>query len=116
MDSWCEDLQKSSEYNAHALRDDSYLYCQATEEETLKLLKLLQKFEHASGQKVNLLKSSVFFSSNVTSSVKRQLCQRLQMTEASGHTTYLGLPNMMEHSKSATLGFLKDKVKHKIQN
>lgn len=45
---------------------DSYLYCKMNDDEATKLLKLLQIFEEASGQNVNLLKSSIFFSSNIT--------------------------------------------------
>lgn len=44
--------------------DDSYLYCKAEEEQVGSLMRLLQVFEGASGQKVNLEKSVVFFSSN----------------------------------------------------
>lgn len=64
---------------------------------------------------MNLQKSSVFFSSNVNESVRTQLCQSLNIMEATTNTTYLGLPNMMGRSKSSTLSFLKDKVRKKIQ-
>uniref|UniRef100_A0A803P6E4 RNase H type-1 domain-containing protein n=1 Tax=Cannabis sativa TaxID=3483 RepID=A0A803P6E4_CANSA len=44
--------------------DDSYLYCQASEAEASYFMDLLSKFELASGQKVNVAKSSIFFSTN----------------------------------------------------
>lgn len=69
--------------------DDSYFYCKATEEEVLRVSELLQKFEQASGQKVNLQKSSAFFSSNVIQTSKVHLCQLLHIIEANNHTTYL---------------------------
>lgn len=38
------------------------------------------------------------------------------MSEAEGDEKYLGLPNMMGRSKTSTLGFLKEKVKKRIQS
>lgn len=94
--------------------DDSYLYCNANEEEADHMRRLLQEFEQASGQKVNLTKSVVFFSTNVQQEERNQLCSRLQMEEAGEDCKYLGLPNMMKKSKAATLGFLKEKVKNRM--
>lgn len=45
--------------------DDSYLYCRAEEEQGEYICRLLQVFESASGQKVNLDKSVVYFSCNI---------------------------------------------------
>lgn len=68
--------------------DDSYLYCRANEE-ILRVRELLKCFEEASGQKVNLMKSSVFFSANVKEPDRRNFCQLLQMTQAEAGSTYL---------------------------
>ena len=38
------------------------------------------------------------------------------MEEAGDDCNYLGLPNMMKKSKVVTLGFLKDKVKKRVQS
>ncbi|XP_074346913.1 uncharacterized protein LOC141685724 [Apium graveolens] len=93
--------------------DDSYLYCKAGESEAHTMMEILRKFELASGQKVNKLKSSVFFSTNTGLEKKNQICDIIQMGEADENCSYLGLPNMMKRSKSATLGFLKDQVRRK---
>lgn len=45
--------------------DDSYVYVKANPGEAERVLELLGIFERGSGQKVNLLKSTVFFSSNM---------------------------------------------------
>lgn len=78
------------------------------------MIRLLQIFEQAFGQKVNLTKSVVFFSTNVDQEVRVQLCNKLHMEEAGEDCTYLGLPNMMKKSKIATLGFLKENVKNRL--
>ncbi|XP_074343032.1 uncharacterized protein LOC141680816 [Apium graveolens] len=70
-----------------------WAYLKATEEEAMHVLRLLQSFERGSGQKLYRL---------------------LHMEEAGEGGTYLGLPNMMNRSKVATLGFLKDRVKNRV--
>lgn len=94
--------------------DDSYLFCKANETEADHILELLQVFERASGQQVNLNKSVIFFSSNIIESIKLQMCSRLNIEEAAPECKYLGLPNMMHRSKVATLGFLRGKVKKRV--
>lgn len=44
--------------------DDSYLFCKANKESADQILRLLQTFEKGSGQKVNMAKSSIFYSPN----------------------------------------------------
>lgn len=75
------------------------------------MLKILLKYEMASGQMVNKTKFSVFFSTNTDPMTRQQLCSILQMEEADEDSKYLGLPNMMQRSKVTTFGFLKDKAK-----
>ena len=43
---------------------DSLLFCKATDCECRKLVEILELYEATSGQKVNMDKSSVFFSHN----------------------------------------------------
>lgn len=59
--------------------DDSYLFSKATELVALKMADMLQCYEEASGQQVNLSKSSIIFSSNVDIERKNQICQIIQM-------------------------------------
>uniref|UniRef100_A0A803PUD0 Reverse transcriptase domain-containing protein n=1 Tax=Cannabis sativa TaxID=3483 RepID=A0A803PUD0_CANSA len=96
--------------------DDSYVYCKANVEEASSILQLLHVYELASGQQVNFSKSSIFFSKNTSADTRAQLCNMLQMTEASDNSFYLGLPCIMGRKKNAILGFLKEKMKKKIFN
>lgn len=95
--------------------DDSYLYCKANIEEASRVLSMLQCFEKASGQRFNTSKSSVFFSVNMGTSSKTDICEVLGMVEAGNRSTYLGLPNMLGRNKYAIMGFLKDKVTRRIE-
>ncbi|CAA0834983.1 Unknown protein, partial [Striga hermonthica] len=52
---------------------------------------VLVAYQNFTGQKVNLLKSSVFFSRNACDEVKAAVCQVLNGTEVCNSTRYLGL-------------------------
>ncbi|KAL8090023.1 hypothetical protein AgCh_039477 [Apium graveolens] len=95
--------------------DDNYLFCKANETEALRMADLLQTFEEASGQQVNLMKSSVVFSSNVGTECKEKIFQSLQRHEADDAVTYLGLPNLVVRNKSRVLGLLKEKMMQRVQ-
>ncbi|XP_030499797.2 uncharacterized protein LOC115715121 [Cannabis sativa] len=94
--------------------DDSYLFCQATNEAANTLLHILHFFEIASGQKVNASKSNVFFSPNTSSSARDSICSILGMVEASEGSHYLGLFNIIGRNKNAIMGFLKNKVINRL--
>ncbi|XP_062101909.1 uncharacterized protein LOC133809260 [Humulus lupulus] len=96
--------------------DDAYLYCRATQEEATHVMEVLKLFQMASGQQVNLHKSSVFFSANTVPDMRKDICSILNMNEASVNTMYMGLPNILGRRKSAILGFLKDRMRAKIQS
>ncbi|XP_074327492.1 uncharacterized protein LOC141665405 [Apium graveolens] len=95
--------------------DDTYSFCKANEREADHIVDLLQIFERASGQKINAAKSSVFFSRNTAQEFRDAICAMLRFKEAGDNTTYLGLPSMLGRNKSAMLGYLKDRMKEKVQ-
>ena len=53
--------------------NDSLLFCQATPKEGEVVEEILQTYERALGQSINLEKSLVFFSSNTTDIQKQQM-------------------------------------------
>ena len=94
--------------------DDCYLFCKATEGDTLAVKNLLQLFQSASGQEVNLLKSFAYFSRNTSSQTRKDLCSILSISEATANSLYLGLPNSVGRNKRALFGFIKEKLSQKI--
>uniref|UniRef100_A0A803PQB3 Reverse transcriptase n=1 Tax=Cannabis sativa TaxID=3483 RepID=A0A803PQB3_CANSA len=96
--------------------DDSYLFCQANSGAARSVMSLLRHFETASGQQVNLTKSSIFFSLNVQQDVRHQISSLLDTDEASNNNFYLGLPNIIGRNKKSILGFLKNKVINRINS
>uniref|UniRef100_A0A803P703 Uncharacterized protein n=1 Tax=Cannabis sativa TaxID=3483 RepID=A0A803P703_CANSA len=90
--------------------DDSYLFCQASPNTAVKIKQMLHSVELASGQKVNVSKSFIFFSPNNEANHRNQICIVLVMTEATNGSLYLGLPNIIGRKKTVILGFLKNKI------
>lgn len=95
--------------------DDSYIYCRATVEETTKVMEMLHMFEIAAGQKINVDKSSVFFSKNTNFVTREAILDNLGMRLADESSHYLGLPSMIGRKKSAVFGYIKDKMRARIQ-
>lgn len=102
--------------NAHAVShmlfdDDSYLYCKANGEGARSVMKVLQYFQDASGQQVNLDKSSIFFSPNTDANIRREICSIMRINEAGDESTYLGLPSTLGRNKSVILDYLKERMR-----
>ena len=95
--------------------DDSLLFCQATRDEGETIAKILQTYERASGQSINLEKSSVYFSSNTSERQKGQILETLGVKEVVRFESYLGLPTLIGRAKYSTFSFLKDRIWKKLQ-
>lgn len=95
--------------------DHSYIFAKATEEECRCLLSVLKSYEMASGQVVNLQKSSVVYSKNVKEDMRQHLTEVLGVQQAEAHDRYLGLPTFVGRNKTQTFAFLKQKLATKLQ-
>ena len=82
---------------------DSILFCKISNSEYRELKKILQRYEEASGQKINTDKSLIFFSLNTPQEMKDDTLATLEMMQDSRHTKYLGLPSIIGRSKSHVL-------------
>lgn len=96
--------------------DDTYLFCKADLNEAGKIKELLSTYEKASGQQVNINKSTIFYSANVIEYNKQLICSELQIKEADEACKYLGLPNILGRNKTVIFSYLKDRVLNSIQN
>lgn len=85
--------------------DDSYIYRRANMEESVQIMNLLATFEKASGQKIIVDKSNVFFCCNMVEEARKEVLEVMRF-----NTHYLGLRNCMGGNKSIILGYLKEKV------
>ena len=95
--------------------DDSLLFCQATQSEVTVVNEVLQAYANASGQCINIEKSSVFSSSITPASQKVEIVLVLGVKEVEWFESYLGLPTLVGQAKYQTFSFLKDQVWKKLQ-
>ena len=72
--------------------DDSLFFCRSTTSNCENLALIFKRYEEASGQKINYIKSSVIFGTKITASKKQRLQRILGIERVGGGGKYLGLP------------------------
>lgn len=86
--------------------DDSLLFCKADPKHIKHVKEILEKYESSSEQKVNLEKSSIFFSKNTRTEVKKEICGILVGVRKQKCNKYLGLPLEIGKSKIQIFNFI----------
>ena len=95
--------------------DDSLLFCQAKDKETKAIMEILKLYAEASGQCINMEKSSVYFSSNTSLQHRDVIKALLGVNEVDRFESYLGLPTLVGRKKYHTFSFIKDRVWKNLQ-
>lgn len=100
--------------------DDSLIFYQASMLECQKVQSLLACYEKASGQLLNMHKTSLFFSKFTPHpppppDTLNQLKDSLGVQEVKQCETYLGLPTLIGKNKRASLRYIKERVWAKLQ-
>ncbi|CAN1221817.1 LINE-1 retrotransposable element ORF2 protein [Linum grandiflorum] len=95
--------------------DDTFLFLQASTSECSSLLQLLDRYQALSGQRVNLTKSDIYFSSNTPSTLKGSLSRLLQVPNLDICSRYLGLPTQISRSRASTFRYIEDRVADVLQ-
>ena len=94
--------------------NDSLLFCKAKEQECHALVNILNRYEEASGQKINTDKSLIFFSPNTPQELRENILNILSPMQNSKHNKYLGLSSIIGRSKAQVFAEVKDKVAKKL--
>ncbi|XP_024196657.1 uncharacterized protein LOC112199901 [Rosa chinensis] len=94
--------------------DDCFLFGEASVRECQAFNNILSTYAQASGQKINLQKSSVVFSGNVGVPSSNQLATVLGVKCVKEHGMYLGLPIHVGHNKTAIFAYLKERLTKKL--
>lgn len=84
------------------------------EVETIK--EVIRKYETTFGQRINLEKTEITCSSNVTSAKKKELATCLGVKPVEKHTKYLGLPTLIGRSKKQIFTGIVDRVTQKMKD
>ncbi|XP_027151930.1 uncharacterized protein LOC113751984 [Coffea eugenioides] len=85
-------------------------------EEAVEIMEVLKIYENASGQLVNLDKSAVFFSKNMDSEQKEEVCHALGGMVEAKQGKYLGLPMVVSRTKDQIFGFVRNNIRRRFQN
>lgn len=72
--------------------DDSILFCRANPEEAQEILNILNTYQAASGQRVNMEKSEMVFTPNTSITIKQQVQAILPIKTSDSIKKYLGMP------------------------
>uniref|UniRef100_A0A1J3E4V1 Putative mitochondrial protein n=1 Tax=Noccaea caerulescens TaxID=107243 RepID=A0A1J3E4V1_NOCCA len=96
--------------------DDSLFLCKVVKDQCLKLQSILNSYGAATGQTINLLKSSISFGSKVCPVAKKEAQNILGIYSEGGAGKYLGLPECFSGSKVEMLSYIKDSMKGKLSN
>ncbi|KAE8676624.1 hypothetical protein F3Y22_tig00111582pilonHSYRG00124 [Hibiscus syriacus] len=79
-----------------------------------KPIRVLETFCRCSGHKVSLPKTNVFFSKNVSPSIKEEINTRFQFTQVDDIGRYLGVPLLHHHVTYGTYSYLVQKVHDRL--
>ncbi|CAN6700215.1 unnamed protein product [Malus baccata var. baccata] len=95
--------------------DDTLIFLKADKKNCNNLVALLKDYCKASGQAINMQKSSVFFGNNVQSSLSEYLGNILGMPVVDNPGSYLGVPALWGQSKKLGLAYVKGRILGKLQ-
>lgn len=94
--------------------DDLLLVAEASLEQVHNIKHILQEFCSASGQKISLAKSHVFFSNNVPEDTTSRLSQELGIQITSDLGVYLGAPMIHQRASAQSYKFVLDRMRKKL--
>jgi hypothetical protein len=94
--------------------DDSLLFLKANSGAAVELSEVLQLYCHASGQRINLSKSSIHFSKGCPRLIREDVKQILQVSNESLSEKYLGMPTEIGHSVNDAFKNIKERIWNNI--
>lgn len=95
--------------------NDSIIFSKASMRAANTITQIIQAYEKASGQQVNLEKTELTFSKNVPEDVKNSVQERIGVEVAESYEKYLGLPTVVGKPKKVIFARLRDKIWRKIK-
>jgi hypothetical protein len=96
--------------------DDCFLFCRSNLVDANNLMTILKIYEDATGQEINLTKSEVFFSRNLSVAAQEDLSRIMGVRHVLGTGKYLGLPSMIGRKKKDVFSYIKDRIWRRINS
>lgn len=95
--------------------DDSLLFFKADDETAVQVQEVLDVYCRASGQSINLDKSSIFFSKGCPEGRRNGIKEMLSVQCETLTEKYLGMPTNVGRDKNEKLQYIKDSLWKKVQ-
>ncbi|CAA7020228.1 unnamed protein product [Microthlaspi erraticum] len=96
--------------------DDTMFFCKTTQKNCDTLHSILKQYEDASGQQINLLKSSITFSKKTPPETRTRVKLSLGIDKEGGQGKYLGLPESFGRKKRDLFTQIVDRIRQKSVN
>ncbi|GMI70835.1 hypothetical protein like AT3G24255 [Hibiscus trionum] len=94
--------------------DDMILFSEASASQVAIIEEVLRSFSAASGQKVSIAKTSIFFSKNVEHDLSVAISSRFGFCRVSDLGKYLGVPLLHKRVTRASYHFIVQRVRDKL--
>lgn len=94
--------------------DDNIFFCKAEPKECKEVREILRIYGRASGQCINLEKSSVLFGKMVPTIQKDTIKNAIAISSEGGMGSYLGILEDISGSKCKLFAFVKDRLQSKV--
>ncbi|XP_071723825.1 uncharacterized protein [Rutidosis leptorrhynchoides] len=91
-------------------------FVKAVQSDIVVLKDIFDVYEEASGQSINLSKSAIYFSPNTDRPTRRNVKEKLGISEVLTHDKYLGLPLLVGSSKVTNFKHISEKVWKRINS
>ncbi|CAA7050644.1 unnamed protein product [Microthlaspi erraticum] len=107
---------RSPRVNHLLFADDTMFFCRSDTKSCIELMKIIHKYEAASGQKINKAKSAITFSSKTNNTVKRDAKAILGIQKEGGLGKYLGLLEHFGRKKKDLVSLIVDRIRQKAHS
>ncbi|XP_010468816.1 PREDICTED: uncharacterized protein LOC104748941 [Camelina sativa] len=94
--------------------DDSLFFCKADPAKCSTVMDIISDYGRASGQEVNLEKSSIMFGKKVPTEVRTQLKGVMGISSEGGMGSYLGIPEDLQGSKTKAFRYVSDRLDDRV--
>jgi hypothetical protein len=95
--------------------DDSLLFFKANKENAMEILDVLSVYCRASGQQINVDKSSIHFAKGVSAATRAVIKNQLDVHNEVLSEKYLGMPTNVGNSTNNAFKYLKDIIWKRVQ-
>ncbi|XP_024013218.1 uncharacterized protein LOC112087542 [Eutrema salsugineum] len=96
--------------------DDSLFFCRADIQQGTEIFRIINTYGSASGQQLNLGKSSIMFGNRVDPTLKQGIKDAIGISAEGGMGMYLGLPKQICGSKKKVFSYVHDRLSNRVNS